>query len=175
MPYGNKKNIELYRPARETPYRSPKAMSEGIQDILKDKIVCEFGCGEGDNMVFMSRYAKRVFGMELDPTRYKVAQEGGFEIIVGDYFKDTIPDAEVYYVWPNNAKDSPQLIDRILRLNPKFKGYIVVGGDVQVRRERRIIAKLAAKGELREISYNEGMGHRQSGTFLVAIIKVGQC
>lgn len=165
--------IVMDKPMRETPYRSPIVVSEALQDILKDKIVCEMGCAEGDNLMFMSRYAKRVFGLERDEKRYPIAQKRGFEVIVGDYFEDEIPDAEVYYFWPNDTKDNPLLIERILEEKPGFTGYILVGGDPGMRGEEQMVRKIADEyGKLREVPYNEGEKHCQSGVFLVAVVDV---
>ena len=165
--------MKSFKPVRETPYRSPMIVSEKIQDILQGKVVCELGCAEGDNMMFMSRYAKRVFGIEFDLAKSHVAQERGFNVITGNYFEIEIPDADVYYFWPTSADDSPRLIDKILRSKPNFVGHIIVGGDTYMQREKEVINRLAKRGELREISYNEGTKNRQSGTFLVLIIEVG--
>lgn len=162
------------RPRTTSPFRSPRAVSEALQDILRGKVVCELGCAEGDNLVFMSRYAKSVFGMERQARRYALAQERGLEIVVGDYLKDPIPDADVYYCWPDNAStDDEAVVSRIVTTKPAFAGHIVVGGDPQctLHPEEEIVRRLAEQGELREVPYDEGSDVRQHGIFLLAVLR----
>lgn len=160
------------KPMRECPHRSPMAVSEAIQDILKDKVVCELGCAEGDNMVFMSRYAKEIVGMELMESRYRHAEKRGVRIVVGDYFKDPLPKADVYYFWPDDGqKDNEALVERILQTS--FKGTIIVAGDTGFPKEIPSVKRCAEKwGRSMEVEFNEGPLRRQSGTFLLAIIEV---
>ena len=159
-------------PASKCPYRSPEAVSHAIKDIIQDKIVCELGCAEGDNMVFMSRYAKKVFGVELDSERYKHAQERNLNVVVKNYRDDTIPDADVYYFWPNLPdRDNEFLVDKIMS-NKNFKGTIIIGGDCGFPPDPPSLNRCISKfgGEIKEVPFNEGDGARQSGTFLLAII-----
>jgi hypothetical protein len=158
------------QPIRNVPYRSPIAISDFLKDILKDKVVCDLGCAEGDNMIFMARYAKKVIGIEKDPPRYKVAQKRGLEVIVADYRVDPIPKADVYYVWPNDGeKDNEFLVNKILD-NGNFAGVIVVAGDTGFPPEIPSVKRCSEKGRLATVEYDEGQGHRENGTFLLAII-----
>ena len=123
-------------------------------------------------MMFMSRYAKKVIGVEVDPKRYKPALARGLEIIVADYLHDDIPAADVYYFWPNLPdRDNEFLIDKILS-NDSFNGTIIVGGDTGFPPDPVTIDKCITKfgGELRKVPFNEGSNARQSGVFLLAII-----
>ena len=159
-------------PHTTTPYRSPESVSHAIKDLIQNKVVCELGCAEGDNMMFMSRYAKKVIGVELDPKRYTPAQERGFEIIVADYLHDPIPEADVYYFWPNLPdRDNEFLIEKILSKD-SFNGTIIVGGDSGFPPDPITINKCLLKfgGDLRKVPFNEGSNARQSGIFLLAII-----
>ena len=76
------------KPVSECPHRSPMAVSDFVKDLIKDKKVCELGCAEGDNIVFMSRYAKEVVGLEYDDSRLNVAIARGLSVTKGDYYKD---------------------------------------------------------------------------------------
>lgn len=172
----------------QSPYRTPLVVADAIKGIIKDKVVCELGCGEGDLMVAMSKYAKKVFGIEIDPERYKHALGRGFEISVTDYRKQDIPLAEVYYFWPDNGfRDNEFLVQKIIS-NESFKGTILIGGDrghqlnteaynipkkPEEQREPNVLSNLAKKynAQIMEIEFNEGEGYRQNGTFLVCIIK----
>ena len=79
---------------REFPYRSPLGLAEAVKDIITDKVVCDLGCGEGDQVRDMARYAKRAFGIE----RTARANQADVEVIKGDW-KNGIPEAEVYHMW----------------------------------------------------------------------------
>lgn len=155
-------------PVNKCPYRSPMAVSDAISDIIKDKVVCELGCAEGDNLGFMSRYAKQVFGIERRPERYLCAQKRGFEVIVANFLNDPIPDADVYYLWPDRVeRDAEKAFDRIKQ------GIVILAADVNFPSEPPVIKRLAEKhnGRLIEVPYNEGPGHRENGVILLAIIE----
>jgi len=162
----------MQNPVSKCPFRSPKAVSDAIKDLIQDKLVCELGCAEGDNLVFMSQYAKKAIGFEYMPRRYQVAQQRGLDVIVGDYYKDDVPEAEVYYFWPDDGeRDSEYLIQKLLE-KPGFNGTIIVGADTGFPPEVPSLRRCAAWGEIREVPYNEGPGHREHGVFLLAIIEV---
>jgi len=111
-------------PHQICPKRSPEAVSEAIKDIIKDKVVCELGCAEGDNMVFMAKYAKKVVGLEYDPNRYNVAVKRGLDVVMEDYFDEnySLPQADVHYVWPvDTIPDNARVIKKIL-LDERLKG-----------------------------------------------------
>lgn len=157
---------------RDCPYRSPMAISVAIKDIIEDKVVCDLGCAEGDNMIFMSRFARHVKGLESSD-RIKVALERGLDVVRGDYYQIELPNADVYYMWPDNGPiDNVFLVKRIMA-NPDFKGHIIVVGDYGCPPEPATVS-LCAKvwgGELREVEFNEGKGYRQSGKFILAVLK----
>lgn len=160
---------------RETPYRSPIVISDVIKDILRDKIVCDLGCAEGDNMMFMSRYAKTVIGVEQNPWRYKHAVSRGYNVIVGDYLLCEIPEADVYYFWPSDGPhDNEILVQRIM--NTGRKCTVIIAGDTGFPSEVPTIYMLANKykGRVLEVDFNEGTGHRQSGKFLLCILNLGE-
>jgi hypothetical protein len=159
-------------PVAKPPYRSPMAVSDAIKDLIKDKVVCELGCAEGDNLVFMARYAKKVIGFEYMKRRYQVAQKRGLDVTVGDYYKDPLPDADVYYFWPDDGeKDSEYLVQKLLK-KPGFNGIIIVGADPGFPPEVPSLGRCARWGQLIEVPYDEGKGHREHGTFLLAIIDI---
>lgn len=162
------------------PRRTPMAVSKAIECIIRGKTVCELGSAEGDNMVFMAKYARKVIGFEYDEERYRFAKERGLHMVIGDYYTDELPEAEVYYFWPDNGpKDNDFLVSKIFS-NDDFKGTVVIGADPQYRRhfrrpEAAAIQKLLAKwgGSLIQVPFNEGDGDRQSGIFLVGVIDRG--
>ena len=108
------------------PLRSPIALVEAVKDIIQDKIVCDIGCGEGDILWLMKTYAKDVIGFEIDKNRYIHARNRGLKIIVGDYYKDTLPKADIYYCWSNLPHDIPVIISSLLKETSHKK--LLVGG-----------------------------------------------
>lgn len=164
----------MQSPVNKCPYRSPMAVSETIKHLIQGKKVCELGCAEGDNLFFMARYAKEVIGFEYLERRYKVAQQRGLNVVVGDYYKDPIPDADVYYFWPDDGeKDNEYLVQKLLN-KPGFDGIIIVGGDTGFPPEIPSVKRCSQWGTLLQISYNEGTGHREHGVFNLAVIDVKQ-
>ena len=166
------------------PFRSPEAVSHAIKDIIRDKTVCELGCAEGDNMVFLSRYAKKVFGFDNKEERYEVAKKRGLDIRALDYRNEDVPLAEVYYFWPDEGyKDNDYLIRKLIS-NKDFKGVIVVAADsghtgIRLggphRAESMVVRQCADYwgGEIITVPFNEGDGYRESGEFILAVIKSG--
>ena len=143
------------------PYRSPEAVSENISDLINGRIVCELGCGAGDNIIYLMRFAKKVFGLDINQERLSIAKKRGLDVYHADYRIETLPDADVYYFWPTNVeRDTPFLIWKIIR-NKKFNGKIIAGADGNLFRERYINYIISIFG---------GNGYRQSGVFFLAII-----
>ena len=160
-------------PVSKCPYRSPMAVSEAIAPIIKGKLVCELGCAEGDNMVFMSRFAKKVIGLEVKGERRQHAEKRGLDVVSGNYFSDDIdlPEAEVYYCWPNNPADHEPLVKRIYS-NSAWEGTIIIAGELGYRNESELIGQCAKKwgGTLMEVDFHEGDDERENGTFLLGVI-----
>lgn len=160
-------------PVSKCPYRSPMAVSEAIAPIIKGKVVCELGCAEGDNMVFMSRFAEKVIGLEVKGERRQHAETRGLDVVSGNYFSDDIdlPEAEVYYCWPNNPADHEPLVKRIYS-NSAWEGTIIIAGELGYRNEPELIRQCAKKwgGTLMEVDFHEGDGNRENGTFLLGVI-----
>lgn len=154
------------------PFRSPEAVSEAIQDIIKDKVVCELGCAEGDNMVFMSKYAKKVIGIDNNEERLSKAKERGLHVTNGNYYH-TLPKADVYYFWTDKGMVDNEPLTKRIYSDPEFTGYIIIAGDMNFSTEPPSVRKCAEKwgGEIREVNFNEGSGVRESGTFILAIIR----
>lgn len=149
------------------------AVSEAIAPIIKGKIVCELGCAEGDNMVFMSRFAKKVIGLEVKGERRQHAEKRGLDVVNGNYYsEDTdLPEAEVYYWWPNNPADHEHLVQRIYS-NSAWEGTIIIAGELGYRNEPDLVRQCTKKwgGTLMEVDFHEGDGNRENGTFLLGVI-----
>jgi hypothetical protein len=83
--------------------QTPAEVADLISDVIKDKVVCDIGCGGGSFMDAMSRYAKKVFGIERHEDVAEYASERGFDVFHLDSFWHELPKADVYYSW---SKDS---------------------------------------------------------------------
>ncbi len=161
------KNIEL---VTLPPRRTPAIVSDKISGIIKNKVVCELGCAEGDNMLLMQRFAKEVIGIDLNNDRLGIAIKRKLDVRVSDYRVDNLPEADIYYFWPSNVlRDTPYLIWKIFKTQ-NFQGIIISGSDSSIRSERFISYIFSIFSCLKIINYNEGQGHREFGTFHLNIM-----
>lgn len=94
--------------------QTPDEIADLIQDIIKDKVVCDIGCGGGSFMKSLSRYAKEVHGIEEEREWAEIAGEKGFEIMMENAFSFPLPKADVYYCWSKDAMG--------IYLKAKFEG-----------------------------------------------------
>jgi len=85
--------VSLPHPIMDYPHRSPLKVAEVLQDMIRDKVVCDVGCACGDLMFEFSKYCKRVVGIEKDPVRAGITRKRGLELV------DHLPDADIYYLW----------------------------------------------------------------------------
>lgn len=83
--------------------QTPEEIADLIKDVIKDKVVCDIGCGGGSFMVALKKYAKEVHGIEEEPSWAEVASNKGFEIMVENAFSFPLPKADVYYCWSKDA------------------------------------------------------------------------
>ena len=109
---------------RNYPFRSPLVIAEAAKPIIEGKTVCDVGCGEGDLLRQFNKYAKTTVGMEIDPQRYRKAR--CVDIVVGDWRKDPIPDADVYYTWAGQPFDNIRVARKCLE-KPHFV-IVMIGG-----------------------------------------------
>ncbi len=149
----------------------PQAIANALSDVLKGRTVCDIGCGEGDEMVSMARYANRVVGMEVNQKQYQRALDRGLEVVGGDYHVDPVPVADVYYfrcIW-GGYLNVYLLVHRLLSMR-NFNGYIVVAGDAAIEREADVVLDCAKIGELRNVEFGKWHTRWQSHKFILAII-----
>lgn len=83
--------------------QTPKEVADLIKDVIQDKIVCDIGCGGGSFMQALSKYAKKVIGIEEHKDIAEVALQKGLELFNMNTFFQPLPEADVYYSW---SKDS---------------------------------------------------------------------
>lgn len=94
--------------------QTPEEIADLIQDVIKDKVVCDIGCGGGSFMKALSKYAKEVHGIEENNDWAMVAAEKGFKILNENVFSFPLPEADVYYCWSKDAMG--------IYLKAKFEG-----------------------------------------------------
>lgn len=84
--------------------QTPPEVAELIADVIKDKVVVDVGCGEGDFMEEMRRNgAKKCIGIEEEKIWAERAAIRGFEIFLGSSWFQPLPEADVYYLWTRDA------------------------------------------------------------------------
>jgi|TARA_R110002051_G_scaffold323679_1_gene418075 hypothetical protein len=101
------------------PARGPAAVAYGLRPYIEGKVVCDLGCGGGDLVWLMGKWAERAIGVE-NGVRYGTAAtpRGADNVSIEklDYFQQPIPQADVYYFWPNDPVTIDALIERMLEV-----------------------------------------------------------
>lgn len=106
--------------------QTPPEVADLIEDIIKDKVVCDIGCGGGSFMSVLSKYAKEVHGIEEDLELANFAASRGFKVQQENAFSFPLPKADVYYCWNKCAMG--------IYLKAKFektKGIFIFGHTVR--------------------------------------------
>lgn len=90
-------NNPEFIPIERYPHRCALDIVDNIMKYIKDKVVCDIGCGAGDLLEYMKlrNLCKEVKGIEIDPNRYVKDRE---YIKFGDALQG-FPDADVYLMW----------------------------------------------------------------------------
>jgi hypothetical protein len=156
---------------RQAPFRSPRAISERFADLVKGKVFCDLGCAEGDNLTFFDRFAKEVIGIDSDKKRLSAAKKRGLRVRLADYFKDDIPIADVYYMWPDCPEQHFPLVKRLKKL--KLTGILILVSELSWKGDKSHIVEDCARqfnGKVIDVAFNEGKKHRQSGVMRVGVI-----
>ncbi|NCN26056.1 hypothetical protein GW915_00640 [bacterium] len=78
---------------------TPLAVADLIEDIIKDKKVCDLGCGVGTFMTALDKYSSEVIGIEDNYDWAMIASKKGFRVITENIFSFSLPEADVYYCW----------------------------------------------------------------------------
>lgn len=94
--------------------QTPPEIAELIQDVIKDKVVCDLGCGGGSFMVALKPFAKEVIGVEEVLEWAEIAGGKGFTVQAENAFSFPLPAADVYYCWSKDAMG--------IYLKAKFEG-----------------------------------------------------
>ena len=83
------------------PYRSPLSIVDDFKETIKNKSVCDLGCGAGDLLVRMKQVgAKDIIGLEINNRKLNLAHKNMRTFVLKkDFLNDEIPDCDVYFIW----------------------------------------------------------------------------
>jgi len=82
---------------------TPPEVADLISDVIKDKVVCDVGCGEGTFMESLAKHAKHVIGIEEEEAWAYAAAAKGFEVLHSSSWFQPLPKADVYFLWSKDA------------------------------------------------------------------------
>ena len=108
------------------PGHSPLEIVKLVKDIITDKVVCDIGCGQGELLVEMSKYAKEVVGIEEDSGVADIAISKGLNVLKTNSFFQDLPKADVYYLW---TKDSVGVY--LKAKHDRVKGTFIIGHSIR--------------------------------------------
>ena len=93
------------------PHRMCLDIIDHFKDIIKDKVVCDIGCGAGDLLEYIKfhKLAKEVHGIERSK-RYRKERK---YVIHGDATKVEIPQADVYLLWVESGFPYGSVVERL--------------------------------------------------------------
>ena len=92
-------------PIQKWPERNPLDLVPVISSYVKDKIVCDIGCGAGDLLYEMKRLGLTddIIGIEKDKWVHESIKEFKINdrefLINADFTSMDIPEADVYLIW----------------------------------------------------------------------------
>jgi ubiquinone/menaquinone biosynthesis C-methylase UbiE len=99
-----------------------------IVKYLKNKVVLEIGCGEGDLSEFVSRYAKKVYAMDLNPLVLEVVKKReNIEYVVGDATKMEFPDNSFDFIIASEVLEHIEEDRKVLK---EMKRVLKKGGKI---------------------------------------------
>ena len=145
------------------PVQAEKLYNIGVEaaEISKDDIVFDLYCGIGTISLFMAKYAKRVYGIEIVEDAIKDAKEnaklnnidntefiaGDVEVILDDLINNEKVIPDVVMVDPPRKGLDKKSIENILEVSPKKIVYISCNPATLVRD----LAKIEEKYEIKMI------------------------
>ena len=87
----------------EFPYRSPLVLVDYLLPFTRDKSYLEIGTRHGDHSRCMSRFARSVTAIEIDPPSCSELKEDGINVVCKCFesiTNDEFPRADVIFWWP---------------------------------------------------------------------------
>ena len=179
--YSNYPPVEILGPddtALKVPCRSPLIIVDAIKPYIENKIVCEIGSACGDIAIRMKKYAKYVFGIEIDRKRAEYSKKRGLDTRLANAL-DIFPLSEnidVYLMWiyPHVARDIFNMIDRGVVIMSELSNG---ANKVDYEQEFKIFLELHKEfpnSRMLEIEYNEGKGEGESGIMVLLTVDKGK-
>ena len=104
---------------------TPKEVAIAIADMLDGRRFCDLGARDGRFLESCTHYAASVCGIEINQGFAKTAREHGLDVKTGNFFREKLPEADVYYNYPMVSPMFRPLIDYIKRLGAK--GIFIFG------------------------------------------------
>jgi 16S rRNA A1518/A1519 N6-dimethyltransferase RsmA/KsgA/DIM1 with predicted DNA glycosylase/AP lyase activity len=85
-------------PLEKFPERTPLDIIDTISKYIKDKTICDIGCGAGDLLYQIKKLglSDKIIGIERNEKR---GLNGRDFIIIGDFTKLNIPKCDAYLIW----------------------------------------------------------------------------
>jgi len=88
---------------REPEGTTPPEVAQLLKDVIKDKVVCDVGCGDGQFMDSLEVFAKKVIGIEEEEEWALRAASSGCEVWNTNAWFQPLPEADVYFLWSKDA------------------------------------------------------------------------
>lgn len=160
------------------PCRSPLVVIEALRPYIERKVVCEIGSALGDISLKMKKYAKYVFGIEIDEERAQYSKKRGLDTRGGNAL-DMLPlldKVDVYYMWMG-PKSTRRIFDAI------GNGVVIMAGELGYEAEKtgyargeevQILDEIHAENpgsKMIEFKYDEGDGYRESGILILLVVE----
>lgn len=127
---------------------SPPEVADAIKSLIKGKVVCDVGCGDGTFMQSLDKYAKRVIGVEENYEWAYKAAEKGFEVYPVSAWHQPLPKADVYYLWTKDAQG--------VYLKAQYegtKGVVIFGKTVRPSLSRFLQKKKAQRKDIEGLDW----------------------
>jgi hypothetical protein len=170
-------NLQPGQTILKVPCRSPIAVVEKIKPYIENKVVCELGSAVGDIALEMTKYARRVIGIEIDEERVLISRKRGLETICADAgFLPSLhlPEkVDVYYMWMNPGP-TRRIFDAIK------SGVVIMAGGLEYQEEDgkglevKVLDEIHAENpgsQMVEFKYNEGDGDHEFGVLVLLIVE----
>ena len=146
------------------PIRSPLAVADFMAEHVRGRTYAEIGTRNGDVMSCISRFAKSVTAIEMDPTYCAKLRSRGYGVAcskVEEISAAAWPVADVYYWWPSDAGGQNelwlQLISRALRAHGA-RASVFIGFDEHWPPDMGVLPPLVRKynGTVEKVFFDEG-------------------
>ncbi len=81
---------------------TPKQLIKYIEPYAENKVVCDLGAHQGEFLSQLKNCKSRIAFDKSEDNCKKALERGIEQAMFGDYYKDPIPKADVYYVYTHS-------------------------------------------------------------------------